>query len=371
MQLFQQKTKISLFDSAADFANQLKLNEDDFILTSKSCFDKYFLPLNLQAHIAYKSAYGSFEPTDVMIDKLISDFKQSGCSRIIAIGGGSVIDMAKVLILKDVDKTEDAFLRKIPLVKAHEFIAVPTTCGSGSEVSSVSIVSFVERGTKLGLADESIIPDQAALIPELLREMPYEVFATSAIDALIHALESFVCPKSNPYTDLFSEEATRLIVKGFQRILAEGIEARFSLLQDFLLASNMAGIAFANAGTGAVHALSYPLSGHFNVAHGEACYQFFTAVFKEYQRVDPCGKIKRVEKLLADILGCSSQEVFSQLEEILDQIVPRHNLQDYGMTSEDIESYADNVLEMQQRLLNQSYVKLSRQAMIRIYKSLL
>lgn len=371
MQLFRQKTAVKTFAHAKDFAEEFQISEHDFILASRRTFEKYFSPLGLTAHVEFKNKYGISEPTDIMIDQLIADYKASGCDRIIAIGGGAVIDMAKVLVLKDADNTEDIFLRRVPVEKAHTLIAVPTTCGAGSEVSSVSITSLTRRGSKLGLADEAIFPDCAVLIPELLTEMPYSVFATSAIDALIHAVESFVSPKANRYTEIFSEEAARMIVRGFKRVLAEGEEARIALLGDFLMASDMAGIAFANAGTGAVHAMSYPLSGTYHVTHGEANYQFFTTVFREYHRQNPTGKILQIEARLAEVLGCNVEQVYDELESLLDQIIPRKHLREYGMQYSECESWADDVIELQQRLLNQSYVKFDRDTMIKLYRELL
>lgn len=371
MQLFRAKTAVKSFANAAEFVEEFKIGPSDFILATRRMYEKHFAPLNLTAHVEFKTKYGAGEPTDLMIDALIADFKASGCTRIFAIGGGAVIDMAKILILKDAEKTEDIFLRRVPIVKEYEFIAVPTTCGAGSEVSSVSITALTERGTKLGLADEAIFPDAAVLIPELLTEMPYEVFATSAIDALIHAVESFVSPKANRYTELFSEEAARLIIGGFRRILAEGESARMELLGDFLMASDMAGIAFGNAGTGTVHAMSYPLSGKYHVTHGEANYQFFTAVFREYHRHNPTGKLLRMEALMADILGCSVENVYVELEKLLDNIISRKKLHEYGMTEEETVSFAEDVIELQQRLLNQSYVKFDRETLTKIYCELL
>lgn len=370
MQLFKQFTKINLFHDIQSFATTVKIDDKDFILATKSVFEKHLRVLNLPAHIIFRSDYGHSEPTDIMTDALIEDFRKTDCKRIIAIGGGSVIDMAKVLMLKSEGNTEDIFLRRVPIIKEHQLIAVPTTCGAGSEVSSVSIVSLTRKSTKVGLADDAITPDYAALIPDLLTDMPYNIFVTSAIDALIHAIESFVCPKANRYTDLFSEEATRTIVKGFSSIRAEGKEARYRLFEDFLIASNMAGIAFANSGTGAVHAMSYPLSTKYGVTHGEACYQMFTAVFQEYQRQKPKGKIQRIILLLADILNCEAAEVFFKLEELLQNIIPRQPLREYGMKEEEIEEFADNVIELQERLLSQSYVRFSRETMCRIYRAL-
>ena len=133
----------------------------------------------------------------------------------------------------------------------------------------------------------------------------------------------------------------------------------------------MAGIAFANAGTGAVHALSYPLSTQYHVTHGEACYQFFTAVLHEYQHQNPQGKILRLREILADTLNCGMSDVFILLEDLLDRVIPRQPLHCYGMAEADIESFADNVLALQERLISQSYCRLIREAIVRIYRSLL
>ena len=132
-----------------------------------------------------------------MIDALLEDFRQGDYKRIIAIGGGAVIDMAKILVLDGEAKAESYYRKEVPLRKVRTLLAVPTTCGAGSEVSNVSITEITSIHSKLGLAVDEIYADEAVLIPELLRELPYEFFATSAIDAFIHAIESFVSPKAN------------------------------------------------------------------------------------------------------------------------------------------------------------------------------
>jgi len=166
---------------------------------------RIFTPLGLDAHVEYKSEYGKGEPTDVMIDALIADYKASGCDRIIAIGGGGVIDMAKILVLEGEHTAEQVYRRQVPLKKAHTLIAVPTTCGAGSEVSNVSIAELTSIHSKMGLADDSIFADEAVLVPELLTKLPYSFFATSAIDAFIHAIESYVSPKATLYTRMFRQ----------------------------------------------------------------------------------------------------------------------------------------------------------------------
>lgn len=370
MKLFQQKTKIQKFDSARAFVEEYRIGKGDFILASRSVYEAYFAPIGIEAYVVYKGKYGTGEPTDLMINALLSDFRKTGCERIIAIGGGAVIDMAKILVLEGEYSTEQIFKREVPLKKARTLIAVPATCGAGSEVSNVSITELTSIHSKLGLADDSIYADDAVLIPELLKSLPYSFFAASAIDAFIHAIESYVSPRANLYTRMFSRQAMEMILSGFRQILEHGQEYRTELLDDFLTASNLAGIAFGNAGTGAVHAMSYPLSGVYHVTHGEANYQFLTAVFGAYQRLNPDGILKEVNALLAGLLHCEEERVYTELEHLLDQIMSRKRLREYGMTEAEIRGFAESVEASQQRLLNQSYVKLTVEQMEELYREL-
>lgn len=370
MKLFQQISRIEKLDSAEDFVREYEIGKGDFILASRTIYDKYFKPLGVEACVKYKDSYGQGEPTDSMMDALAADFRCSGCTRITAIGGGAVIDMAKLLVLDGEASVKDIFQKRAALKKKYPLIAVPTTCGAGSEVSNVSIAEMTGLHSKLGLAADELYPDHAVLIPQLLSELPYAFWATSAIDAFIHAIESFVSPKANLYTELFSKKAMEIIIDGFRRVAVDGPDARGGLMDEFLTASNLAGIAFGNAGTGAVHAMSYPLSGVYHVTHGEANYQFLTAVFSAYQRFRPEGRLKELNVFLAGMLDCGQEEVYTVLKNLLDKILKRKPLREYGMKKEEIESFAKNVEASQQRLLGQSYVKFSWEQMAEIYSQL-
>lgn len=370
MKLFQEKPQVQQYKTAREFVEAFSIGKGDFILASKSIYENYFAGLCEGAVVRFKTDYGKSEPTDIMLNALLADFRKSDCNRVIAIGGGAVIDMAKILVLDTEAEAIDIYQRKTELIRKRELIAVPTTCGAGSEVSNVSIVELTELGTKLGLADDVIYADYAILIPELLEKLPYHFFATSAIDAFIHAIESYVSPRANGYTRLFSKEAMRMILSGFKKVIAGGEEVRKSLLEEFLIASNMAGIAFANAGTGAVHAMSYPLSGTYHVAHGEANYQFLVAVFKKYETLNPNGDICELNAYLADVLGCDKAKIYSELEEILGKIIEKKPLREYGMKEEEAKVFAESVIAGQQRLLNQSYVKFDAEIMEEIYRDL-
>ena len=212
--------------------------------------------------------------------------------------------------------------------------------------------------------------DSAVMIPELLKGLPFKFFATSSIDALIHAIESYVSPKATPYTEMYSIEATKLIINGYKEIIKNGQEARIPLLEDFLIASNYAGIAFANAGVGAVHAMSYPLGARYHVPHGESNYAVFTEVFKTYEKLNPKGKISKLNDFLADLLGCSTENVYDELEKLLDNILPKKPLHEYGTTMDELVEFTDNVMTKQGRLTANNYTELNADAVYSIYKSL-
>ena len=151
----------------------------------------------------------------------------------------------------------------------------------------------------------------------------------------------------------------------------KGPEARIPLLDRFLLASNYAGIAFGNAGCAAVHALSYPLGAVYHVPHGEANYAVFTGVMKKYLTVKTDGAIAQLNVYMADILGCNPDQVYEALESLLNSILPKKPLREYGMSEQNLEEFTISVIENQQRLLQNNFVPLSHQQIFEIYRDLL
>ena len=369
MQLFKLKTRIHRFDDFAGFAAEFALNDCDLVITNDFLYKPFMERLNLPCRFIMQEQYGLGEPSDEMMNRILNDVRGCDFDRVIAIGGGTVIDISKIFVLKDVANVTDAFERKIPIVKSKQLIILPTTCGTGSEVTNISIAEIKSKHTKMGLADDAIVADDAVLVAELVKGLPFKFYACSAIDALIHAVESYVSPKSNPYTQLYCKAAIEISLDVFRGIAEKGEAYRFERLDDMLMASNFAGIAFGNTGVGAVHALSYPLGGTYHVPHGEANYQFFTAVFKVYNEKDPNGRIRELNALLQQMLGTES-DPYAAMEQLLDKILPRPALSSYGMTEGDTSAFADNVIATQQRLLANNYVPLSRDEIYQIYTKL-
>ena len=370
MKMLSIKPILEYYTSCKEFVDALNINEKDLIITNEYIYQPFFGNMGLKATVLYQEKYGLGEPSDEMAENIYADMKDGDFKRIIAIGGGTIIDISKLYALKNVTPILDLFDRKLDIVKDKQLILVPTTCGTGSEVTNISILELKSRHTKMGLATDELYADTAVMIPELLSGLPFKFFATSSVDALIHAYESYLSPKSSPYTEIFAREAIDLILRGYKVIAEKGEEARRPLLKDFLIASNYAGIAFGNAGVAAVHAMSYPLGGTYHVPHGEANYALFVGVCKAYQKGNPNGKIKEVNKILCDILGCEENVVYEKLETLLNVIIKRKPLREYGVTKEDITAFTENVMTKQGRLTANNYVPLDAVAVKAIYESL-
>lgn len=370
MQLFKLKTTVSRFDTFAEFACNFELGPNDLVLTHDFLYKSYIEKTDLKCLFVMIEKYGSGEPSDQMINRILADISDLKYDRVVAIGGGTVIDVSKLLVINKVSDISEVFERKVPIVKQKKLITIPTTCGTGSEMTNISIAELKAKNTKMGIADDTLLPDDAVLIPELLKGLPFKYFAFSAIDALIHATESYVSPKSNPYTKMYCREAISIIIDVFSNIALKGPEYSLERLEDMLIASNYAGIAFGNTGVGAVHALSYPLGGVYHVPHGEANYQFFTSVFKLYNKKRPHGAIKEVNELYAKLLNTSEEMVYTKLDEMLGHMTSKNRLSFYGMKEREIESFTQSVLVGQQRLLNNNYVPFSEDDIRGIYTEL-
>lgn len=186
--------------------------------------------------------------------KVLLDFEPEA---IVALGGGSPIDTAKAVYKIAIEQGRRP---------AQGFIVIPTTSGSGSEVTSFAVVSDLKNHTKLPLTSEDMLPDVAILDPEAVRTAPAKVTADTGMDACSHALEAYVAKGASDFSDAVAEKAASLIFEWLPRTYADGadLEARERLHN----ASCLAGLAFENAGLGIVHSLSHALGGTFGAPHG-------------------------------------------------------------------------------------------------------
>ena len=196
--------------------------------------------------------------------------KQKHVDLVIGFGGGSSMDVAKLIaILANPNQTQSIQeIYGINNVKGPRLplILIPTTAGTGSEVTPISIVTTGET-TKTGIVSPMLYADIAILDATFTTGLPAHITAATGIDAMVHAIEAYTSKiKKNFYADMLAKQALKLLNKNLKLVLQDGsnLEAR----QNMLLGSMLAGQAFANAPVGAVHALAYPLGGHFHLSHG-------------------------------------------------------------------------------------------------------
>ena len=200
--------------------------------------------------------------------------------------------------------------------------------------------------------------------------LPYGVFATSSIDAMIHAVESYLSPGACALSEIFSVKALELILQGWQKAVEEGGKDAWKACgAEFLRASNYAGIAFGHAGCAAVHAMAYPLGSVHHIPHGQANQLMFADVMKKYAEKDPGGKLAALSAVLGKELRVAAKDGLAALYRLMDDVLKKEPLREYGVTEEELPTFAKNVVETQQRLLSNNFVPLSEEEILEIYKN--
>ncbi len=371
MKGFSIKTEIEEYDTFEQYAEEAELGADDLVLCGKHTFDDYIAPLNLGVQTLFREKYGKGEPTDAMVDAILDELRDKKFHRIIAIGGGTVIDIAKVVVVAGKnDSVDDLYDHMEELEKKHPLVIIPTTCGTGSEVTNISVINRVSKGVKMGLASPAMLPSKAIMITNMLDSLPYKVFATSSIDAMVHSVESFLSPNACSISRMFSKEALITIIrcwKGF--VEAGGKDAWKKYAAEFLKASNWAGIGFGYAGCAAVHACAYPLGSVYHIPHGQSNQLMFRAVMEAYKQIQPMGKINELEEIIANALEIEEKEVaFITFYELMDAVLKAQPLSEFGIKESDLEVFASDVIKTQQRLLKNNYVELSEKQILSIYQ---
>jgi alcohol dehydrogenase len=206
-------------------------------------------------------------PRPDAVAKGLAKVKEMNASLIVGLGGGSPLDVAKVvsgLATNEGTLRQYQWEGKQMANPALPFIAIPTTAGTGSEVTRVAVI--IDQDVKKGIVSDRLFPAVAIVDPNLMKSLPAQLTATTGMDALTHAIEAYVGLNANSFTDSYALEAIRLLAKYLPKAFANGenIYAREQVAK----ASTLAGIAMDQAGLGIVHALSSPLSSHYDVPHG-------------------------------------------------------------------------------------------------------
>ena len=240
-----------------------------------------------------------------------------GCDVVIAVGGGSAIDAGKAIAaLMTNSESIMTYLEVIGEGKpiAHQpapFIAVPTTAGTGAEVTRNAVLYSKEHGIKVSMRSEKMLPDVAIVDPQLTVTMPPQVTASTGLDALTQLIEPFVSHRSNPLTDALCEAGLVRAARSLRR--AFDSSADIAAREDMSIASLFGGLALANAGLGAVHGFAGPMGGMFPIPHGVVCGRLLPFVFKANiaalgDAPDKLARFRKVSQLLTQDANASVQQ---------------------------------------------------------------
>ncbi|NMW85311.1 iron-containing alcohol dehydrogenase [Peptoniphilus sp. AGMB00490] len=194
------------------------------------------------------------DPTIELVNSGVKKLLEKDYDLVVAVGGGSAIDATKAIIYKVYEKTGSK----------KTFVAIPTTAGTGSEVTNFSIVTIGEK--KEVLIDDLLLADYAVLVPSFTKSVPNFITADTGMDVLTHAIESLVSNKADRFSKILSKEAIKLVFKNLPIVYEDGL--RMKSRKNMLEASTIAGIAFTNAGLGINHSLAHILGGVFHISHG-------------------------------------------------------------------------------------------------------
>lgn len=222
-------------------------------------------------------------PRVATVDRLADEARAADCRSVIAIGGGSAIDAAKgiALLLTNPGSCRDYEGRNQFASAAAPLVAIPTTCGTGSEVTWVSVLSLEEDQRKISVKGDGMFPTWAIVDADVLATAPPALIASTGMDALTHAVEAILANCSNPASDALAEKAVLLLMEYLERAVADpesDVEAR----RQVMLASTLAGMAFGNADVGAVHCLSESLGGVYDLPHGLLNAMLLVPVVREH-----------------------------------------------------------------------------------------
>ena len=287
-------------------------------------------------------------PSVDTVNQATKAYQEAGETSIVALGGGSPMDVAKavgVLAKFGGEITEYEGAHKVP-GKIVPIIAIPTTAGTGSEVTAFSVITDTSRNYKLTVFSYELIPSYALLDPELIMTAPASIAASCGVDALIHAWEAYTSRDASPFSDAMAEKAMELIGANLRRFVAnrQDEEAACAMMSG----SMFAGIAFAWARLGNIHAMSHPVSAFFHVPHGVAN-SILLPTIVEYNALADKGRYEKIYNYISKekepVMDFVPEMLADAARELLKDLgIPSH-LAEVGVTEDKIPQMAADAMK--------------------------
>ena len=291
------------------------------------------------------------DPPDHVVEAALAVAREHQCDGVIGLGGGSAMDTAKLvaLLVKSPQPLAEAYGVGNAKGDRLPLIQVPTTAGTGSEVTPIAIVTTGET-TKAGVVAPQLLPDLAILDAELTLGLPPAVTAATGIDAMVHAIEAYTSKhRKNPYSDMLAREALRLLSGAIETAVKNGQD--MAARNDMLLGAMLAGQAFANAPVAAVHALAYPLGGIFHIPHGLSNSLVLPHVMRFNQTAADAQYRELAPIVLPDHQG-SSDDLIEYLAGLAGELGLPDRLREADVPENAIPRLAQDAMQQQRLLVN-------------------
>jgi alcohol dehydrogenase class IV len=298
------------------------------------------------------------EPDYMAVQKLIDDFKAQGADLIVACGGGSVMDAAKLASVLVTDEYGVKELLDDPgrAKKCVPIVLIPTTAGTGAEVTPNAIVAVPEKQLKVGIVNDNMIADYVILDARMIKNLPRKIAAATGVDALAHCIECYTSKKANPLSDTFALHGLDLIINNIEEACdnPDAMDAKNAMQ----IAAFYGGLAITASGTTGVHALSYPLGGKYHIAHGVSNAILLVPVMKFNEPVCRKRFAECYDRCARDGSRCETEEeksawIIRRLDEIVKHLeIPTSLSKDFGVPEEDLEGLVQAGMQVTRLLVN-------------------
>lgn len=297
------------------------------------------------------------EPTYNQAQILVDAFKASGADFIVAVGGGSVMDTAKLASILATDEYGVKDLLDDPSRgrKYIKSLMIPTTAGTGAEATPNAIVAVPEQELKVGIVNDTMIADYVILDAVMIKNLPRKIAASTGVDALCHAIECWTSNKANPFSDMFAMQALDLILNNIMAACDDpnAMDAKNKMQ----IASFFAGVAITASGTTAVHALSYPLGGKYHIAHGVSNAILLAPVMRFNEPVCREKFAAAYDRCVHGEKTCTTVEeksayLVAWMEKIVKDLDIPTSLKEFGVPEEDLDSLVEAGMQVTRLLVN-------------------
>lgn len=297
------------------------------------------------------------EPSYHQAQDIVDRFKNEKADFIIAVGGGSVMDVAKLasILATDAYTVKDLLDNPLLAKKQVASLMIPTTAGTGAEATPNSIVAVPEKELKVGIVNPEMIADYVILDGRLIKKLPKPIAAATGVDALCHAIECFTSTKANPFSNTFAMEALDLIMNNIIEACTnpEALDAK----NNMLLGSFYAGVAITSSGTTAIHALSYPLGGKYHIPHGVSNAILLTPVMRFNEPVIKEHLAKVYDRVVRGgnpnlSVDEKSKYIITELERIVAVLEIPTSLKTFNVPEGDLEGLVEAGMQVTRLLVN-------------------